>query len=256
MENTYQTSKPNIKGLKMLGYVPQKEIGVIYTLVDPRDNKPKYIGMTINPESRYDQHVFSEYNRTNSKKNTWIRKLKKLNLFPIMQIVCLVPKEEVDKCESEYIKEYRNLYPDLKNMNDGLMFTYKTGLHKVIRPVYVYSLVNNTFSYFESSKLADVFCGAKVTDVLCNKELTVKDHICARTKEELIQKIEAYKNHINPMSTPIYGIDKDGNTVQFKSLNEASFAGFDKRVIKKYIKLNKIYKNYNWFYGRKNVGNN
>lgn len=56
----------------------------IYSLLDPRiDKKIVYVGQSIHPYKRYEQH-FVDY--TNHEKGKWIDELSKLGLEPVLRI--------------------------------------------------------------------------------------------------------------------------------------------------------------------------
>jgi hypothetical protein len=55
----------------------------IYQLVDPRDNLPRYIGMTTGLDARFQQHMRCD--GSNPAKDTWIEELKGQGLIQIVQ---------------------------------------------------------------------------------------------------------------------------------------------------------------------------
>lgn len=57
---------------------------IIYSLVDPRDYLPRYVGFTTNPERRMLKHKY-ELNGQNPEKETWIEELKRSGLEAIFQ---------------------------------------------------------------------------------------------------------------------------------------------------------------------------
>jgi len=57
----------------------------IYSLLDPREDKQiVYVGQSINPQKRYEQHLNPK--SENKRKNEWIKELNKLGLKPILKI--------------------------------------------------------------------------------------------------------------------------------------------------------------------------
>lgn len=100
----------------------------IYGLKDPRDYQIKYIGKTVDINRRRKEHNQIHRNKK-SRKNSWIAHLVKNNMQPIMEI--LEECEESDWIERErhWIRYYKELGFDLKNMtlggesNDGYIFT-------------------------------------------------------------------------------------------------------------------------------------
>lgn len=86
----------------------------LYYLIDPRTNEVRYVGITKNANTRFKNHC-SDFRR-NTKKTTWIKKLKNLNLKPILQVVKSgLSKEEAENLE---IKEI-STKTDLLNLSSG-----------------------------------------------------------------------------------------------------------------------------------------
>jgi predicted GIY-YIG superfamily endonuclease len=79
----------------------------VYGLIDPRDNKVKYIGISKNVKLRYQNHKgLSCHQKT--LKDKWIQHLSSLNLTPKISILDSVKKTKSDakKREQELIKFY------------------------------------------------------------------------------------------------------------------------------------------------------
>ena len=79
----------------------------VYGLIDPRDNKVKYIGISKNVKLRYQNHkALSCHQKT--LKDQWIQHLSSLNLTPKISILDSVKKTKSDakKREQELIKFY------------------------------------------------------------------------------------------------------------------------------------------------------
>lgn len=88
----------------------------IYALIDPRDNKIKYIGKADNPINRLGGHFLE---KAKTKKNNWLKSLKKENLKPELFILDEIPKEEWSFWERYYISLYKSWGFELKNGTDG-----------------------------------------------------------------------------------------------------------------------------------------
>lgn len=56
----------------------------IYELIDPRTKAIRYVGITVDPKERYQQHYNA--NQPNETKNDWISELVELGLAPTMNI--------------------------------------------------------------------------------------------------------------------------------------------------------------------------
>jgi len=92
----------------------------IYALIDPTDNRIRYIGKTNNLKNRLKRHICDcKKHGFWTPKNQWIKSLINNNLKPIIKPLLETTKEEVNKYEIEYIKKYRELIPDLTNDTDG-----------------------------------------------------------------------------------------------------------------------------------------
>lgn len=79
--------------------------GIIYLLSDPLTKEPKYVGMTINIESRYAQHLWS---KTNDLRSIWIRQLKEISLKPVLSILERCEYFMAPAREHFYIRKYRS----------------------------------------------------------------------------------------------------------------------------------------------------
>ena len=81
----------------------------IYSLLDPRENKKiVYVGQSIHPHKRYDEHL-ADY--TNKKKGEWLDELAELNLEPILKIEKVVTSSQFFAFEWEmhFTVVYRDL---------------------------------------------------------------------------------------------------------------------------------------------------
>jgi hypothetical protein len=87
----------------------------VYTLVDPRNNEVRYVGITINAEARLKQHI-GEIGG-NEKKVAWIKELKGQNLEPTMLVVDTADSVEQGRDRENYwIAYYLNKGIQLLNI--------------------------------------------------------------------------------------------------------------------------------------------
>lgn len=94
--------------------------GKIYGLIDPRDNAIKYIGQTIQTlRTRLSDHINDRNLRKNTKKNNWIKKLKKNNLPIRIYLIEYCDISKLDEREIYWIATLRNQRANLKNGTDG-----------------------------------------------------------------------------------------------------------------------------------------
>jgi hypothetical protein len=93
-------------------------INYIYTLTDPRDNKIKYIGKTKNDiNKRLIRHI-NESN-SNSKKDNWIKLLKKYDLIPTVELLDIGDSKNINSLEIYWISQFIAWGFDLKNTTNG-----------------------------------------------------------------------------------------------------------------------------------------
>lgn len=89
----------------------------IYELIDPLNNQTRYIGKSVDPETRFHQHLTKLYRITH--KINWIKSLLKENLKPILNIIDEVPNSEWEFWECYWIAQYRAWNINLTNSDKG-----------------------------------------------------------------------------------------------------------------------------------------
>ena len=105
----------------------------IYGLKDPRDSQIKYIGKTVDIDRRIKEHNQIHRNKK-SKKNSWITHLIRNGMQPIMEVLEECEESRWIEREKYWIRYYKELGFDLKNMtlggesNDGYVFTQEDRL--------------------------------------------------------------------------------------------------------------------------------
>lgn len=90
----------------------------IYSLKDPRDYQIKYIGKALDIDKRYKQHI-ENYTNQKSLKSSWVLSLLQYGLQPILEIVEICNESKWQEREQYWIKYYKELGFDLKNMTNG-----------------------------------------------------------------------------------------------------------------------------------------
>lgn len=90
----------------------------IYALIDPRDQRVRYVGKANDVVARLGSHL-RDCRRRNSPVHSWLISLTSLGLFPQIQILCSVPYSEWCVAERDWIFIYRSIYSDLLNLADG-----------------------------------------------------------------------------------------------------------------------------------------
>ena len=95
--------------------ISDKAGGAVYRLVDPIDNRVRYIGQTVGKLSdRLKKHV-CDSKRIDTHVARWVKKLLSEGRRPFIEPICVVPTDILDDCEIFYISLYRNSGCDLTN---------------------------------------------------------------------------------------------------------------------------------------------
>jgi hypothetical protein len=90
----------------------------IYGLVDKSKNELKYIGKSINPQSRYRKHL-QDSNKKISYKDKWIYSLLENNNKPELLIIDEVNEDNWVFWEKHYISYYKSIGCKLTNISEG-----------------------------------------------------------------------------------------------------------------------------------------
>lgn len=92
--------------------------GVIYVLIDPRNQEIRYVGQTSDPELRTKAHVVHSQTKKSHRAH-WINKLRRLGYSPVFRVVQDLPVEHLTHAEVYWISYFRSLGCDLTNQSDG-----------------------------------------------------------------------------------------------------------------------------------------
>jgi hypothetical protein len=95
-----------------------QKIVYIYALVDPKYERVRYVGKSVNLENRYEQHL-CEFTGVNPRKERWIQNLKDKGLKPELVVIEECDQSNWEEREKYWIAYYRELYSDLTNISDG-----------------------------------------------------------------------------------------------------------------------------------------
>jgi hypothetical protein len=96
----------------------------IYVLKNPITNAIHYVGRSVNPSSRYRNHIHLAIRaKHKNKKDAWICSLLNQNLKPLMEIIDSVSNNKAIEKEKFWIEKLR-LENDLKNSRDYLENNY------------------------------------------------------------------------------------------------------------------------------------
>lgn len=102
----------------------------VYVLIDPRNERVRYVGITEDVYARFYQHLRCLEN--NVDKNLWIQELKSENVMLIMRTVGLAETfEEAREREDYWIHHYLSQGERLLNVQLPQLFTYEDFVSKV-----------------------------------------------------------------------------------------------------------------------------
>lgn len=96
----------------------KSEITHIYVLIDPRDDRVRYVGKSNTPRKRLYRHILN-CNESISHKNNWIKLLLKNNLRPYVKVIDDVPKDDWQFYEEYWIEQFRQWGVKLTNSTSG-----------------------------------------------------------------------------------------------------------------------------------------
>lgn len=113
----------------------------LYALIDPNSNKPKYIGITNNPEERLKRHI-NDVSIT--KKTKWIKSLKDGGILPTMKI--LKETKDVKQLINWEIRAIAKLKDKFDLTNSTLGGEYKG----IGTPINVFDLEGNYLETYDS----------------------------------------------------------------------------------------------------------
>jgi hypothetical protein len=91
----------------------------IYRLVDPLTGEARYVGKTVNPDRRLEQHIRGTRKGKMTPCKAWIASLAASGHRPLMEVIEVCEAKEWEERERFHISDYRAKFPNLKNLADG-----------------------------------------------------------------------------------------------------------------------------------------
>ena len=201
----------------------------IYLLKDPRNGLPKYVGKSNNPKKRLKEHICdSKFEHT--KKGNWIKKLIKLNLTPIIEILKETNESEFGFWECFFIKKLINEGIILLNFDEKGIGTAsnprknsKKTKKKLSIKINQFDTSGNFIRQFNSLRDAEKLTKINHGNIskCCNgKRAHAGGYIFKKTidKKPIIKLV-----FLNAIRKPVIELDSYGNTLaEYPSLMEAS----------------------------------
>jgi len=212
----------------------------IYKLIDPTDNKVRYIGLTFNDlRMRLKSHL-SEPGK--SHKIFWIKKLKKQGLKPIIESVEENISTYDEACQREiyYIDHFKSLGFDLTNMATGGNKNKKMSEESRKRMSESQKKRYETFKLKLSDETKQILRSSSI-ERFKNPEEREKLRIANKRYEDSKTPEQKLNDILIQDSKQVYQYDKDMNLIEiFPSIRDAERkTGFDRGNIAKCCK-NKV----------------
>ena len=226
--------------------------GKIYKLIDPRDNKIRYIGQTTKDlNKRFRGHMNdSLLQKKDFKKCKWIRKLVRLGLLPIIELIEEVDISILDDREEYWIKYYLDLGNNLTNTvlsrTDMCkkILKYRKSLSN--KPVYGFNKYTGEIISFKSLPDAYKKINSKSIPKAINGNYALKNYYWS-----YVPFNKDYIPHKSKSNRPVKLTNINGKSLKFKSLDDAiRFTNGDitkhKNGSRGAIKFKKFYRGYYW----------
>jgi hypothetical protein len=90
----------------MVADKPKVKQQSIYVLIDPRDGRARYLGVTVRPSKRRWEHIAEAKAGGMGLKNTWIREILEVNDEPLLAVLWTMESEKAKLKEKLLIKGY------------------------------------------------------------------------------------------------------------------------------------------------------
>jgi hypothetical protein len=201
------------------------DIAYIYALLDPRDNEVRYIGKTINPKKRLQEHL-SDSKREYNYRSMWIKSLLKENLKPLIKFLKICPLSDFVKYETEYIQLYKN--GKLTNSDEtgqGNVGKRQEILdkqsEKMGRMVYQYDLDGNFIQEFRSVRFAANYLSLSHSNISrsCNGLSKHSGGFVFRYEKVIVEKID----NPNAIKKSVIEVNELGSEIRkWKSIMDCS----------------------------------
>lgn len=190
-----------------------------YVLIDPCDNKIKYVGRTVDVKNRFRNHIYEAKKNNRNRRERWIVSLLRKNVKPIMKVIYTLTcsLNEAIQTEKMLVKNLSKRF-ELKNEPDNYLGAILTG-----KKVYQYSLDGEFIKEFSNSNQAKIFTGihdAAILAVCKGQCKSAGGYIWCFYKT---QRINPYnKNWRKENGKTIVAITPTGDIIEYKTSRIAS----------------------------------
>lgn len=203
-----------------------RENTLIYVLVDPRDLKVRYVGITNQSlKDRLGNHIHDAkcHPDWNLHKSRWIMQLLNMNLKPLIRCIHMTAtRQDAENIEASLITKYMNKH-NLVNISLGNgEFTsvgQKSAAELNSKTVYVYDYQGNYIKTFKSAKECSMelnICYSSVLKCLRGQYKYIKGY---QLNFEKLDKMPSLENYGTGTSKEVTILDNEtGKLLKFKNI--------------------------------------
>lgn len=190
-----------------------------YVLVDPRDNKIKYVGRTVDQDNRLRNHIYEAKKNNLNKRERWIVALLRRNLKPILKVIYSITcsLDEAIQTEKTLVKKLTKKGFELKNEPDNYLGAVLTG-----KVVYQYDLEGNYLKQFPNAHQAEIITKIKDCNIgrACKTKKSAGNFLWSFEKLEKLPKFDS--DWRKKKGKTIISIDQNGVEREFITSRIAS----------------------------------
>lgn len=217
MEEKSSTTIPYGSTLEKQG--EKVAIFYFYVLIDPRDNKIKYVGRTVDINNRFRNHIYEAKKNNRNKRERWIISLLRRNMKPIMKVIYTLTcsLDEAIQTEKMLVKKLSKRF-ELKNEPDNYLGAILTG-----RKVYQYSLDGDFIKEFPNSNQAKISTGIHDAAIISNCKKVCNSAGGYVWSFHKVENVGSYnKNWRKEKGKPILVTTPSGEIIEYKTSRLAS----------------------------------
>lgn len=218
----------------------------IYSLSDPRDGLVRYIGKTIHPNKRLNEHISQSKNSPyfNRPVSKWIGRLLELKIKPQFKILHTVSSDKWTDTEIEFIAHYKQ-FCNLLNSNSGgygnnnpsedVRKAISLRTKGKLNPFYGRKHTNEAKRKMRASTLLEKPKTKEHMELMLKKMLE-KQHLWIHKPREYARKVISCLNITDGAKIDFIGISHAARVLDIKrSCIDNNLSGLSKVVNKKYI---------------------
>lgn len=201
----------------------------LYTLIDPNLKIPKYIGISNNPERRFQEHI---EDTSITSKTKWISSLKKGGSIPILKVLKSTPSiREVCNWEITCIAQFKNKYSLTNTTKGGEYYGVGTPIDAYTLDCEYVGTFNSMIEFCELYKFPENFVSN--ISAVCRRDRNYTNKFIFRYTGDLITEEDKVRLQTSLNTSRegkhIFVVSLYGKVLaEFKSAREAEKNGYGK----------------------------